>query len=196
MTACGRQWCAACAEELIHRDHRKGYESASALGQIIWREGPARLTVCDMDILARKGLRDGSTLFRGLEQKNPDHTLKDPQEQNLSLLDAMIRHCVECPAYAGKLDPRSGIYVIRGEVAGATEGTRKTVFHGPQEIIRLRDRASVTITDHEQFFRFLDPQDRQRRSRSEDKEARWLAATKLRSTRRPLDLSRPADGVR
>ena len=34
---CQRTYCPDCDEELIHRDHRHFYESASALGQIIHR---------------------------------------------------------------------------------------------------------------------------------------------------------------
>jgi hypothetical protein len=55
-SGCGRTFCRKCGQEMIHRDHRHGYESSSALGQIIWRDGPAFLSVMDLDAVSRKGL--------------------------------------------------------------------------------------------------------------------------------------------
>jgi hypothetical protein len=173
MSGCGRQWCSKCGEELIHRDHRHGYESASALGQIIWREGPSQLSVTDADVISRKGLPDGRQLMRVIEQKQPRHTFDGtPQERTFKLLDAVLMHCGLCPDAAElHLDPRSGVFVVKGEISAAAEGRRRTQFGGPQKITRLATGQEWAVETHEQFFRFLDPQDRGRRDRDEDGEA-------------------------
>jgi hypothetical protein len=150
---------------LIHRDHRKGYESASALGQIIWREGPAAISAMDLDLVARKGLRDGSQLLRFLEQKQPGHTFKRPQEQTLRLLDAITVHASLCPDAADlRVAARSGAYVIRGEIAAATDSARQhTTFLGPQEIEKLFTSERYVITQPEALFQWLDPENLARR---------------------------------
>jgi len=173
VTGCGRQWCTKCGEETIHRDNRKRYESASCLGQIMWREGPMRLTAGDLDLLTRKGLRNGKQLLLGLEQKQPGHKFDLPQERSLRLLDGILRHCGLCPAAADlELDPRSGVYIVRGPLGAATEGRRKTGFLGPQQIEWLSTGRTVKVPNHETFFRFVDPEDWERcRTRDEDRES-------------------------
>lgn len=165
MSGCGRQWCSKCAEELIHRDHRRGYESASALGQIIWREGPALLSVTDLDVAARKGMRDGSQLLRVIEQKQPGHKFERAQGQTLELIDACIVHTAQCDAADVRLHPRSGVYVIRGEIAAATSGRLQTTFRGPQQIEQLHTGMSRVINTHEELFEILDPENGPRRRR-------------------------------
>lgn len=151
---------------MIHRDHRRGYESASALGQIVGREGPLNLSVTDLDLVTRKGLRDGNQLLRLIEQKQPGHSFKGPQETTVRLLDECIHHCTLCPdAQELRLDHRSGLYLVRGLIAGATTGHRETRFEGTQRIIRLRTGQHRDITSHEEFFQFLDPEDPRRRQR-------------------------------
>lgn len=163
-TGCGRHFCKWCEEEMIHRDHRKFYESASALGQIIWREGPDRLSVTDLDVVSRKGLPNGLQLLRGIEQKQPGHKFEDAQEQTLRLLDSVIVHAGLCPAAVElHVDPRSGIYVIRGEVAAAADWPRQTMFCGTQQIVKLATGETWKIRAHEPLFRFLDPEDTSRR---------------------------------
>jgi hypothetical protein len=70
-----------CGEETIHRDHRRGYESASALGQIVWREGPKKMSAADIDLATLKLLSNGQRLLRLNEQKQPDHSLGWSQGQ-------------------------------------------------------------------------------------------------------------------
>ena len=160
MTGCGRMFCPHCDEEMIHRDHRKGYESASALGQIIWREGPGRLSVTDLDLASRKGLPSGQQLLRLLEQKQPGHKFGISQERTLKLLDSLILHAIACPEAASlQLDPRSGVYVLRGEVAAAQEWPRQTMLCGVQEVERLTTGGQFKFETHEQLFEFLDPEE-------------------------------------
>lgn len=165
-SGCGRQFCSKCEEELIHRDHRKIYESSSALGQIIWREGPRDLTASDLDILALKILNNNFHLLRLIEQKNPTHKFETPQMRALKLLDAMIMHCRICPkAEDLAVDPRSGVYIIRGLIEAANKGKRKTILKGKQIIHRLSDGSEYEFENHETLFRFLDPESKARRSK-------------------------------
>jgi hypothetical protein len=166
MAGCGRQWCAGCGEELIHRDHRKGYESASALGQIVGREGPVNLSVADIDLATRKLLPDGRVLLWLLEQKQPEHKLGSSQGRILYLLDDCVDHCTTCPGAADlRLHPSSGLLFVRGHIAGSMKGRHETRFDGPQTIVHVRSGKTVIATVHEEFFRVLDPVDRSRRQR-------------------------------
>lgn len=164
---CPRTYCQGCGEEMIHRDHRRSYESASCLGQIVSREGPLKLGFMDMDGVSRKGLKDGSQLLRILEHKQLNAHLKANQEETLKLIAQIIEHCVKCPSATSlKLHPNSGLYIVRGELTAASNGAHKTMFNGPQEITRYVDGISYTVTNEEGFFRFLDPVDRERRGTS------------------------------
>lgn len=148
---------------MIHRDHRKAYESASALGQIVWREGPAALTVSDVDLVGYKRLSAGGSLLRIVEQKQPNHQLNGPQRSLLQLLDETIRHYVTCGTSRYRLDPRSGVYLVWGEIAGEMEGNHRTAFQGPQLIERLATGEERPAVTHEDFFKFLDPESPTRR---------------------------------
>jgi hypothetical protein len=165
MMGCGRQWCTGCREELIHRDHRHGKESASALGQIVSREGPENVSVADLDLASLKWLSNGSTLLRLIEQKNPGHRLKPGQKAILRLLDRAVDHCKLCPqASELHIEQRSGVYILRGHVAAATHSVRReTRFNGAQVVERLSDGQTRPIESHEAFFHFLDPEDSRRR---------------------------------
>ena len=165
MNGCGRQWCKKCSEELIHRDHRRGYESASALGQIVWREGPKNISAVDLDLATLKVLRGKDRLLRLIEQKQPGHGMKWGQEQILRILDRALDHCKLCPAASElQIHQRSGVYIIRGHVAAAAESVRKqTSFDGPQTIERMSDKQTMPVESHEEFFQFLDPEDTARR---------------------------------
>lgn len=159
MMGCGRQWCTGCREELIHRDHRHGKESASALGQIVSREGPRNISAADLDLATLKVLKDKQQLLRLIEQKNPGHSMKWGQEQILRLLDRALDHCKLCPAASElHIEQRSGVYIIRGHVAAATHSKRReTRFDGPQTIERMSDKQTRDVQSHEDFFKFLDP---------------------------------------
>jgi hypothetical protein len=164
MGGCGRQWCSVCDEELIHRDHRKFYESSSALGQIVWREGPVNVTVCDLDLASRKGLSNGFQLVRLVEQKQPDHTLRAPQARLLFLLDACLGHCASCPGAVDlQIDKRSGLLLVHGHIAASTRARHETIFDGPQTVEHVRTKQRIEVLSHEEFFRVLDPEDSQRR---------------------------------
>ncbi len=162
---CPRCFCDGCGEEMIHRDHRKHYESSSALGQILYREGPSKISLCDVDLVSRKGLADGSTLLRIVEHKQPTHR-GVTQAKILDILDGTISHCVCCTAAAHlKLHERSGVYIMRGHIAGATNGNRPTRFASNQVMDRIRDGKKIVFESHEAFFQFLDPESLLRRSK-------------------------------
>ncbi len=161
---CGPIYCPTCGKMCIHLLHRKIYESSSGLGQIIWREGPTKLTVSDLDIVTFKSLKNNEILLRLIEQKQPRHKFERPQEQILRLLDAIIYHCCLCPeAKDLKLNTRSGVYILRGLIEAATSDREETILKGQQTIQRLRDGSESTFTSHEILFNFLDPEDSTRR---------------------------------
>lgn len=160
---CGRQFCKKCGEELIHRDHRKIYESSSALGQIVSREGPKNLSVADIDLVSLK-IMNRKKLLRIIEQKQPNHSLKWPQKEILRLIAEIISHCIDCKfAHNLNLDNRSGVYIMRGMIKGAKEGKKITRFDSCQKIERITTEQNGTIYTHEDFFNFLDPLDKTRR---------------------------------
>jgi hypothetical protein len=165
MAGCGRKWCEVCGEELIHRDHRKPWESASALGQIVWREGPLNVTVTDVDLASRKGLANGNQLVWLIEQKQPGHRLRPAQEKILRLLDGCLAHCARCASAADMhIDQRSGLLLVRGHIAASTGPRRETAFDGPQTIEHSRSGKRRILSCHEEFFSILDPEDRTRRN--------------------------------
>ena len=132
MSCGGRHFCPGCGQELIHRDNRKPWESASAFGQIIWRTGPVRITCGDIDFYVWKSL-PGGELLRLVEHKQPSSPLKEMQSKVLLLLDSIVRHAAACPEFSDyTLDPRSGVYVIRGLIQADPDGRRATNFHGSQ----------------------------------------------------------------
>lgn len=170
---CGRQYCSHCGDELIHRDHRKWYESSSALGQIIYREGPRLLTVSDIDTVTLKILNRGKSsekkLLRIIEQKQPNHKFDGPQRDILFLLNQIIVHILSCTdaSHIG-LDSLSGVFILRGLIESANNqkngNNKKTIFGGPQTMERLSDGYMKTINNHEEFFSILDPESKARRN--------------------------------
>jgi len=146
MRRCPRAFCGACDQEMIHRDNRKSHESASALGQIVWRLqrlGYRGFTIGDIDLSIRRGSRrTGRTLLRLVEQKQPGHKFEEPQQQTLHDLDVVIRHAVGCHVSglardATALDPGSGVFVLRadiGEKPGLTQ--RATGFRSDVTVER------------------------------------------------------------
>lgn len=160
MKSCGgRHFCPGCDEELIHRDHRKGWESASAFGQIVWRDGPKLLTTGDIDHYAAAFSRNGPSLLRLIEHKQPEQVLKPMQEKVLLLLGDVMQHAIECPHFTGSLDLRSGVFVVRGSVTAESEGTRRTFFEGTQEVSRATADGFLEVgelEDAERVFRWLE----------------------------------------
>lgn len=152
---CGRTFCDSCGQEMIHRDHRRSYESASGFGQIVSREGPVQLTVGDVDLYVRKWLRS-KTLLRLVEHKQPDQALKDQQARALVDLDALIRHATTCPEAPLKMDRRSGVFVLRGEIEPATTRYQETTFAGPQTLYKPDESAIATLPDAETVFAWME----------------------------------------
>jgi len=163
-TDCGRQVCRQCGEVLIHRDHRQATESSSSLGQIVGRDGPVNLSVMDLDLVSRKGLKDGLQLLRLIEQKQPSHVFRPVQHRTHQLLDACLAHCGRCEGAADlALDPRSGVLLLRGHIVGDPTGEPR--FVGPQELEPLRPGGEThLLSSQEEFFQVLDPEDPRRRS--------------------------------
>lgn len=152
MTGCPRTYCPGCDLELIHRDHRRGYESASALGQIIHRM-KRTFTVGDLDLYNFKRTR---RLLRLIEHKQTDMAAKVAQDEVLSLLDEIIAHYVNCPDVAGRpLHPESGVYLMRGPIEAATSGRRATQLAGPQLITNPRLGALI-VADENGLYAWLD----------------------------------------
>jgi hypothetical protein len=119
----------------------------------------------DADIVSRKQLKSGRTLLRFIEQKNKTHKYDGPQRTTLRFIDAIIRHCIECDdAESLRIDPKSGVYIIRGEIAAATTSRRETDFIGDQTIEHVSDpNRRIEITGgrdvKSMLWRFLDPDD-------------------------------------
>jgi len=157
MRGCGRQFCPSCGAELIHRDNRAYYESASAFGQIVWREGPCAITTGDIDHYCVKRLR-GGTLLRIVEHKQPRQQLGQDQRAALRIIDEIIEHYLRTsPADAStRLDPRSGVYIVRGIVEAIYDRHRTTHFQGRQTATRLLTNAEEHLDDQEAVFVWLE----------------------------------------
>lgn len=149
MTCGGRHYCPTCDEELIHRDHRQSWESASALGQIIHRM-KRTFTFGDIDGYT---LKRTHRLLRFIEHKQPDQALKFAQGEALAVLDRVIAHYVACQP--GDLNPQSGVYVMRGPIDAATTGRRETRLAGPQVVTNARLGEAV-LADEMALFAWLD----------------------------------------
>jgi hypothetical protein len=152
---CGRFFCPVCKEEMIHRDHRHGWESASAFGQIVWRAGPKCLTTGDIDHYA--AVFGKKTLFRLIEHKQPNQELKKMQEKVLLLLGHVIEHAVT--DYPQGFDKRTGVFIVRGEVGAEATGLRRTHFVGPQKVSKVVGGKFITqgvLPDQESVFRWLE----------------------------------------
>lgn len=142
---CGRQFCPNCGEELIHRDHRRQFESASTLGQIVLRLGPRSMGAADVDLCTEKCISKDNHLLRILEHKQDRaRPFRFSQEHILDLLAAIIDHAANCTLYTERqsslqLDPRSGVFLVHGSVIGSTGSRRECIFAGPQTVTRRID---------------------------------------------------------
>jgi hypothetical protein len=121
---------------LIHRDHRKWWESASSFGQLVARLGPHEYTGGDVDWVGERRLRDGRLLLRLIEHKQLD-MLRDKRPQLLLQhhLAMVLDHARSCPAFTViRLHPDSGFYQVVGPLQGIVNGRREVVFAGTQTI--------------------------------------------------------------
>jgi hypothetical protein len=144
---CERHWCKTCGGEMIHRDNRRSYESASCLGQIVTHL-PHTFTYGDVDGYVHKKL--GQSL-RLVEHKQPHQSLKGPQMDALELLDA----CIAIAAPELGLHPESGLWVMRGELRGSTEGHQRCEFVGSQ-IVTSERIGKVELADESALYEWLD----------------------------------------
>lgn len=139
-------------EELIHRDNRRLWESASALGQIIWRCGPSALTFIDIDgAIYKRSLR----LLRIIEHKQPGQSLKGPQFELLHILAIAIENA----RMNGILHADSGVFVLRGKISAEQGGHRKTFIDGETETFQIKNGRLIPgpmLPDAEELFRWLE----------------------------------------
>ena len=149
MTCHLRHFCPDCDEELIHRDHRHGNESSSALGQIVHRM-KRTFTYGDIDGYTLKRSR---RMLRFVEHKQPDQPAKSAQSEVLAVLDTVIGDYVD--RHPGNLHPESGVYIMRGAIEPATAGRRETRLAGPQRITNNRV-GEIIVNNELELFRWLD----------------------------------------
>jgi hypothetical protein len=150
--------CPGCEQEMIHRDFRKPWESASSFGQIMWRRGPKETSCGDVDLYVdtRFGF---PSLFRIIERMQPQANIKSRQRPALTILDQVIKHAVQCPLFNDMLlFEQSGVFIIQGNVHGWDTGNRHVDFFGPQ-IVHALDGTKIFETsgkwDHEPLFSWL-----------------------------------------
>lgn len=162
---CVRTFCKTCGQELIHRDHRQHYESASALGQILHREGPGQMAIGDIDLYC---LKKAKRTLRLLEHKQPDQQLGGQQSGALWMLD----RCINFAAKQFGLSSDSGVYIIQGALDVATESNKAKVdFAGQQLVKRLDGTTALSPANRKELYDWLncgpDWTPRQNRGRKE-----------------------------
>ena len=152
---CPRSFCPSCDEEMIHRDHRRFYESASGFGQIVSRDGPRSFTVGDVDLYHWKSLGD-IQILRLLEHKQRDQPIKPMQRKVLRFLETVIAHATDCPLSPLRLHPSSSAYIFRGDIHAESNGRRKT-WMGSQNVWNPRS-GWFHLGDQTEVFAWLDGQ--------------------------------------
>jgi hypothetical protein len=150
--SCLRTFCSRCEEEMIHRDNRRAYESASGIGQIVSRDAPRTFTVGDVDLYVLKFL-GSSVLLRLLEHKQPASPVKPMQRKALRLLDELFAIALRAPD--SRFHPASGVYLMRGAIGAEREGRRATYLDGPQELWNPR-LGGTTLETQSDVFAWLD----------------------------------------
>jgi hypothetical protein len=155
---CPRQFCPYCGFELIHRDHRRGYESASSLGQILHREGPRQLTCGDIDLYVVKLMRRRGAcdlcLLRILEHKQMGQPLGMMQGKALRAIEQLFAVGLADPAL--NLHPDSGLFLVRGGIEGEQDGKRKVNYTGPQIITRINGDTVFAPSTRTEFYDWLN----------------------------------------
>jgi len=148
---CRRTFCPDCNAELIHRDNRKHYESASALGQVVSRNGPRTFTCGDVDLYVLKLFGGRPPLLRLIEHKQPGAPIKEMQKKTLRILVVAFAAAIEARA----LDSRSGVYLMRGGVYANPDGRRETRL-GPQRVWDAERREWFALESQEAVFDWMD----------------------------------------
>ena len=138
-----------CGEPTIHQANRKGTESSSAYGQLIQKFLNRKFAAADLDIAVER-TRDGKTLWRAIEHKQPGHKFDGPQQQLLRKLAEIIR------AVRAQKDFRfsdgtllahgSGAFVVRCEV------TPEITIKGDVEVTELGTERSTVQTPYEHLL--------------------------------------------
>ena len=54
---------------------------------------------------------------------------------------------------ASHLHPSSGLLIVRGHIAGSTQGRHETRFDGPQTVVHVRSGKKLIASVHEEFFK-------------------------------------------
>jgi|SRR6516162_11520340 hypothetical protein len=146
---CGRQYCPNCKQELIHRDNRQSFESSSSLGAILHREGPAEMSLCDIDACIWK---KSSNTLRIIEHKQAQAHLGDQQLKSL----LKLRTAIDAGIKAGLLDNKSGVYVLRGSLQSINKGHLKVDFSGPQVLESLDREVIIKFTSRQELYDWLN----------------------------------------
>jgi hypothetical protein len=145
---------------MIHRDRRRGYESASSFGQIIHREGPAETSCGDVDLYLDTRFGN-SSLFRVIERFQQSSPMKPRQYHALSILDQSLRHAARCPLFGGTpLLAGSGVSIVRGEIRGSTQGHKAVEFGGPQVITNIKGDVIFEPSCRDELWSWLIGNDR------------------------------------
>lgn len=156
-----RQHCPGCAEEMIHRDHRKRWESSSGFGQIFLRDyGHGRFGAADADLVVERRADGpgGLPLLMVFEHKEPMAKIEFSQRTILRRVAIVVHDAI----LGHRLDPQSGVFTIRGRIGARTTGYRETYFDGPQVIERMLPRLSDlaneswTVNGQDALFRWID----------------------------------------
>lgn len=162
MTCWRANFCPLCNKRLIHLSGRNGEESSSPFGQLLHREfAHGKYGLGDIDQYLHQNGKwqlSGGMLLRLLEHKQAQSGLDYAQRVTLETLGMLIDHALECPNRPFRLDPQSGVYVLRGSVIDESNGHHKTVLDGPQTIERLGSRYSKQVIEsHAELFDWLLP---------------------------------------
>lgn len=108
-----------------------------------------------LDVLPPIEINQHNELIDGWH-KQPRHHMSWSQKTILNLIAKMFKHCVECEfAHDLNLDPRTGVYTIRGSIKGSN--TEKIGFDGPQTIEKLLTNEKKEIKTYEELNKFLNP---------------------------------------
>jgi len=158
---CRRTFCPDCDQEMIHRDHRKSYESASALGQIIHRQGPKQVTVGDLDLYCAKWFMSKNDpcihgVLRLLEHKQSGQAIGALQKSVLTALHEIFDIAINNPSAKLQLDPRSGVYIIRGPIGAATSARREVDFENKQLISNIDGTINFAPRTRNEFYEWLN----------------------------------------